>query len=574
MPRLPSPEDFGVELPRGERGFTPIAPDPSGKAVSDFASRVQKMAEEEADKLDRINVQDALTELSNAETDLAFGDDGYLKRKELATTNPDFAKPYQEKYDQHVNAIAAKLHSPRARELFMSEAAQKRMHFNRGLVTHVAREVDKAQDRSVDLKMQSIMQVIGHDPTQMDRQLVEFNSVAQNYSALFGADIDGFTKWINLKKGDITAAAARSAISQKNFDFAEKVLKEHGRLMGKEADDIRTTLDARKDDTRAADLSAEAIEMYRRGEDKVTVEEYIQKNAGSGDTLKVMRLARQGVTAYMDAEKAKHDETADTLYTEFTDGSRIRKTSAQIRGDVRYQSMPASHRKSLDELMDRKHDELVAESDRRTDAGRARKFEIESRKVNDVRIQDEVETLLNSPDKLAKMSIVELQGMQGRIGDTYTKTLVSARKQILTDAAGYKITNGVIESVLGPIRDKEKKKRAYLQVQPALEVWKNLPENKGRQPDTKTVYQIVANTALRLTKKGFLSDDVRYMWQYQDEGALPSAHLPVDVIGANGKKTRVEIPGDWVAQVLQDMPHLTEQQLGAMYSKYLSKQRK
>lgn len=452
MPRLPAPEEFGTELPRGDRGIVSITPDQSGKAIQDFAGRIERMAEEEAAKLDRLNTQDALTELSNAETDLAFGENGYLSRKELATKDPNFSKPFQEKYDQNVNTIAAKLNSPRAREAFLSEAAQKRMQFNRGLVTHVAREFDKAQDRTVEIKMASITQRLGFDPTQLSGQLVEFNSVAQLYRPMFGTGDEGnksFTEWYNQKVGGIAAQAARSAISLKNFDFAEKVLKEHGRLMGgKEADDIRTTLDTQQAYTTGSQLAKQAMSMPAGKRREFIRAETEGKPAQYDVADKLLNDLEQG-------EKDGIRAVIGTLTAPF-EAKPTEDERARIRASEAFQSLPPDAQALLERNM---RNELEQQADRRRIAADRNKMSAAERSLleaSDPKRFRRFSELINEPG-LGTKPPGWAQGFVGEIGKELTNKLEAEYQRQRSGRQKYSIPSELIkghapESLFTPAR--------------------------------------------------------------------------------------------------------------------------
>lgn len=573
--KLPSPEDFGVNLPRASRSFVPIAPDQSGKVLQGFGAQITKMAEEEADRLDRINVQNALSELSEADTELAYGEDGFLRSKQNAVNNPNFMQGYQERFKQRVDGIAAKINRPKAREVFIGAAAGQTAQFNRGLLSHISRQVEEAQSVANQTSMKALYKKLDYEPSQIGGVMADARAVLMTERPRFGKGAEGdklFTLYVEDVMGGLASKSVESALSKDSFELADQLLTEHGRLMGDDASKFRLKLKGQKAAVLGAQLGDAAVAMHKAGKPATEIVEYVSKRARAEDPANADRLVHSA-TASLDlfrkAEDDGHNNTADALYNKFTDGQKVLVSPDKIRSDPAFRALPEDKKARLGKLMDTLVDEVRTEArmaaQAHSGAARERLADIEARKRDDPAIMLEVENLLRDPDRLAAMSVVDITGLKSRIGTEYTRILVGARAGVLKDAKGYTLQQADLDEGLAAIKDKDARKRMSLQAHAAIERWKALPGNEGKIPDYATRRQIIANTAVRLTDEGTFSDDVMYAFRYQDTGRLKEVYMTTKGRNSAGVEEEVNLPGDYVAWVLKRYPHLTSPQMATMW---------
>lgn len=474
MPRLPSPEDFGTELPRGDRGFVQIAPDQGGKALQDFAGRVTRMAEEEAERLDRINVQDAMSELSEADTQLAFGEKGFLSNKQGATKDPNFAKPYQEQYQKQIEAIAAKIQKPRAREAFLAQAAGQRAQFNRGIVSHISRQVEEAQEVSSKLAVDALAKKLDFDPTRLGGALTDLDVVLQSEQEKFSKDSAGrrsFTLYKEGIQGGMVVRAAQSALAKDQFIVAEQILTEHGRLMGGDASKIHEQLKARKSFVTGSDLVPRAMALPK--EERA---EFLRKEAGAD------------IEVYKVAEDLLRDREADEVVAvheqvgELTRTFQTRPTRAEMQRVMkspRFVALPAAVQAEQIRIMR----EEVESQDVKTRDSITRRWQEEALDPERIRLFGELATL----DDLAAKTPAWLAEQRPKLGKLLYSDLVKAHTNAVNGVKSFKIPEQILmEGAPGVKKEEKRTLGAYKgAVERMKQQWMGL--NPGKVPSPEDV---------------------------------------------------------------------------------------
>lgn len=580
MPRLPTAEDYGAVTPRATRDVTSVQAVDTGKMFTTVGAKLVQMAESEADKLDNLLVQDALTELSYHDTELALGENGYLRKNLKAATDGTLMKEYPVRYQESINSIATKITSPRAKEIFQSRAKEDLARFNRGMVSHISNQFEKSMEVSDKAAHQAAVSQLTVLPNEdsLTRKLREAKErrlrVADRY------DTETLTN-LGMEEDSILVATTIDAfIASKNFAEAERLAEQYKVMLGERYAKAQKNLSAEKATTLASELGATAIEMSKNGSSAKEVDDYLNKNAGTVNAIEVLKGANTMLARHRQARTEEERETADALYLEFTDGKRILKPSDQIRKDARYKGLSAETQKMLAEQLDRKDDEMRAEwqqsQDRSESKSREREADKQERLRSDPGVGAKVQSLLDDPDRLGAMSEVELRQMQKEIGSDYTRALLSARNDIRRNAAHYKAQKADVDAVLAPITNKANRTRMEALVTPRLEAWKKLPGNEGKIPDTRTVQQIIANTAILLKEEGAVWDSRAYLFESkQRPEGLKGTYLPVEHTVTRGGKTQRtthKIPGEFVNEVIEAYPHLNNLQILRMWQRKQEKE--
>lgn len=567
MPRLPTAEDYQLRTPRPARDIVSIRPDEAGAGVQKIGQQLGQMVEEETRKLEDMEVQDALVNLSYKDTELALGKDGYLHQPLQAFTSGEVLKKYPEQYQNTINEIAGKIKSSRAREAFLIRAKDDMGRFNRSMLGHVSAKVEKAQDVSDKAMVKAAIDRVTALPTfgNMDRS---FRDIEQAHARLSGqVDSKTLSFMVNDAKAEAAEAAVNTLLSQKKFTEVEAWLDTYKDVLkGKAAEEIRLKLGEERAVTLGAELGETAIEMHKKNVPPTEIEEYIRNNAGKVNTDSVIRSAKTLLASHKQAVEEAEGDVSEVLYNEFTNGNAIKKSSAKIQDDPRFKALTPGAKNKLNELMDRKNEEVLRESQQSSDRYKATLREKEDAKLNDYGVQEKVNSLLRDTSQLVRMSPVDIRAKEKEFGKAYVGILLKARGDVLSDAERYKAQKAEVDEILSPITDKKNKARMEALTSLRVEAWKALPENLGKKPDAQTIRQIVANTALILVDEGRLFDDEIYLFKArQREGGIGSAILPVKKKDARGKDITVKIPGDFVSEILEAYPHLGKDQILRMW---------
>ncbi len=567
MPRLPTSEDYQLRTPRPARDVVNIRPDDAGAGIQKIGQQLGQMVEEETRKLEDMEVQDALVNLSYKDTELALGKDGYLHQPLQAFTSGEVLKKYPEQYQNTINEIGSKIKSARAREAFMLRAKDDMGRFNRSMLGHVSSKVEKAQDVSDKAMVKAAIDRVTSLPTfgNMDRS---FRDIEQAHARLSG-QVDNATLayMVNDAKAEAAEAAVGTLLAQKKFTEVEAWLDTYkGVLKGKTAEEIRLKLGEERAFTLGAELGETAIEMHKKNVPPTEIDEYIRSNAGKVNADSVIRSAKTLLTSHKQAVDEAEGEVSEVLYNEFTDGKVIKKSSSRVQDDPRFKTLTPGAKNKLNELMDRKNEEILRESQQNSDRYRATLRDREEAKLNDYGVQEKVNSLLRDTDQLVRMSPVDIRAKEKEFGKAYVGILLKARTDVISDAEKYRAQKADLDAVLAPIKDKKNRARMEALTSLRVDAWKALPENLGKKPDAQTVRQIVANTALILVDEGRLFDDEIYLFKAQQrEGGIGKAVLPIKRKDARGKDITVNVPGDFVSEIIEAYPHLRKDQILKMW---------
>lgn len=567
MPRLPTAEDYQLRTPRPARELVNIRPDEAGAGLQKIGQQLGQMVEEETRKLEDMEVQDALVSLSYKDTELALGKDGYLHQPLQAFTSGEVLKKYPEQYQNTINEIASKIKSVRAREAFMVRAKDDMGRFNRSMLGHVSSKVEKAQEVSDKTAIKAAVDRVTAQPTTMNMER-SFRDIEQAHTRISGqVNTETLAYMVNGAKAEAAEAGANTLLAQKRFPEVEAWLTTYdGLLKGKVAEEIRHKLDTERAVTLGATLGETAIAMHKKDVPAPEIDTYIRDNAGKVNADAVIRSAKTLLVSHKQAVAEAEGEVSEVLYNEFTDGKSIKKSSDKIQDDPRFRALTPGGKNKLNELMDRKKDEILRESQMNSDRYKATLREKEDAKLNDYGVQDRVNSLLRDTDRLVRMSPVDIRAKEKEFGKAYVGILLKARTDIIADAAKYKAQKAEIDTVLAPIKDKKNRARMEALTSLRVDAWKALPENLGKKPDAQTVQQIVANTALTLVDEGRMFDDEIYLFKAkQREGGIGAAFLPVKRKDAQGKEITVRVPGDFVSEIIEAYPHLRKDQILRMW---------
>lgn len=161
MARLPNPQEqsrVGLAVPRGVASYRAGAVE---AAASEFGTTLQRLAQEEGDKLSKTQAQEAFNKLRQKQLDLTMGEPadkatglggGYLHRKGgNVVATPEGGKPflddYREQFKRASDDLASGLQGG-ARAHFDQLAQNAYLDFQSGLVRHSLQESD-AYDKQV-----------------------------------------------------------------------------------------------------------------------------------------------------------------------------------------------------------------------------------------------------------------------------------------------------------------------------------------------------------------------------------------------------------------------------------------
>ena len=566
--RLPTAEDYQLRTPNRSRELVNIRPDDTGAGIQKIGQQLGQMVEEETRKLEDMEVQDALVNLSYRDTELALGRDGYLHQPLQAFTSGEVLKKYPEQYQNTINEIGSKIKSVRAREAFMVRAKDDMGRFNRSMLGHVSSKVEKAQDVSDKTLVKAAIDRVTSQPTfsNMDRS---FRDIEQAHVRLSGqVESKTLSYMVNDAKAEAAEAAAGTLLAQKRFTEVEAWLDTYKDVLkGKAAEGIRLKLGEEKAITLGNELGTTAIEMHKKGVAPDEIDAHIRDNAGKVNTDSVIRSAKTLLVSHKQAVDEAEGEVSEVLYNEFTDGRTIKKSSGRIQDDPRFKGLTPGAKNKLNELMDRKNEEMLRESQQNSDRYKATLRDREEAKLNDYGVQDRVNALLRDTDQLVRMTPVDIRAKEKEFGKAYVGILLKARADVISDAAKYKAQKAELDAVLAPIKDKKNRARMEALTSVRVDAWKALPENVGKKPDTQTIRQIVSNTALTLVdeNRGWFDDEIYLFKAKQREGGVGAAFLPVKEKDVRGKEVVTRIPGDFVSEIIEVYPHLRKDQILQMW---------
>lgn len=582
MPKLPSAADYGLpSAPRPTRGVVDIQPDQAGKGVQSIGENLGRMVEQHIKEMDDTAVRDALTELSYKDTELALGDNGYLKLQQQDALKGDVLKRFPAQYQEAINNIANKLQTKAAREMFTSRAAEDMARFNRGMVMHIASQSEKARETSDLAADQAGLAKVSAMPTldNIAAVLQDTGQRLQKYASRYlgeNGDATLLTQIRAQKSAEVINTAVTALIKNRQFDSAENVLKQYGDQLqagsgGKAVlGELKERIGAGKVNDLTADLGRKAITMFDK---KVPIEDigkYIESNAGEYEAARVIREAKSMLKSHAADIELGYQTKADELYNIFTNGDVIQRPASAIRKDPRFQDLSIEYQNKLNKMMDDKHDEIVRERNIGRESATRQRLLQEEALQNDPAVRDRVSRLLENPKELADLGVMGIAEL--KVGKAYTQMLTSARASYLRDAKSFTVPKAKIDEILSVVKDTDLRKQMSVQSQMALQRYKL--ENPTEIPDEKRIRQIVANTTLLVHDVGTFWDSSQYLLDAKNKGALTGKFLDVQRTVSKGGKVAtetVQVPATFAADMLEAHPELTKLQILQLYDTHRRK---
>src|SRR5574340_891897 len=121
MPRLPNPQEQGRVAPTAQRSVASYRAGAVEAAASDFGANLQRMAQEEGDKIAKTQAQEAFNKLRQKQLDLTAGEPadkatgtggGYVHRRGgSVVTTPEGGKPFLDDYREQFKSASDALAS-------------------------------------------------------------------------------------------------------------------------------------------------------------------------------------------------------------------------------------------------------------------------------------------------------------------------------------------------------------------------------------------------------------------------------------------------------------------------------
>lgn len=442
MPRLPTAEDYQLRTPRPARDVVNIRPDESGAGIQKIGQQLGQMVEEETRKLEDMEVQDALVNLSYKDTELALGERGYMQRKLPEFTDGTVLKEYPEQYQSAINEIAGKIKSTRAREAFMLRARDDMGRFNRNMIGHVSAKVEKAFEVSDASAVEAWKARLASQPSaqNLDQAIRDYQGIIARSQKKF-LDSKHQTDFMNLTVAELAGTTVDALINADRLDEAKALLEQHGKLMGDKLPQRKNHIDAKEAYTTGSQLAKQAMTLpagQRR--------EYVRANTEGKP--KQYDVADKLLNDLERGEKDNIRAVVGALTVTF-EGKPTESERARIRATKEFQTLPPDVQAKLE-------GDMRAELERHADRNRMSAAERAAMEAGDPKRFARFSELINDPN-LGTKPAGWAQGFVGEIGKELTNKLEAEHQRQRSGRQKYSIASELIkghapESLFAPAR--------------------------------------------------------------------------------------------------------------------------
>ena len=275
MPKLPDVTDFG-ERPQPSPGASVYSFTPSragqikaegvtslGQGLRAAGNRLEVVYEEEKRKNDLLMSEDAENILLNKALDLEIGDDGYTKKKGAAATKGDLFKDYMQRFDDEARLIEDGLQNDEQRQMHRLRKDAVRRQYAEGVIRHSIGEREAEAERiykatrAIEIKSAAAR---GNDPAAIASSLLRIEANTHREADRLGIPREG----PGAEPRQLMLASDRSDV---HIGVIEGLL-----ASGQD---------------RKAKVYADAVRQEIDGEDRVTVDRWLEEGSVQGEAQRL-----------------------------------------------------------------------------------------------------------------------------------------------------------------------------------------------------------------------------------------------------------------------------------------------
>lgn len=569
MPRVPESQAGRQRLGQLSTSAAPAAPAqrraseaefgiPQAEAVGQAADAFGRIAVQEQERQNEIRLMSADRELSEAENELLYGDDGALtKEGRNAFGVPDQAlSAYQERYQKLREGLA----NDAQREAFDRLYQQRVPSVQSQLLRHETRQIEvyeRAETEAAIGQAQQTVSLAYNQPEVLDRELTRMEQILTMRGEENGLPPEAVDQAIvDAQSGALRNGIAR-ALDQRDYDTARTLLDQHGeRMRAADREQVASVL-----------REAERRQTYRGMADDIV--------AQSGDVADALERARS----------IEDDEAREAVRTRirghYADQELIENTrQAEAREGAFDTLMEANG--DLDAIPDDVWAGLNVET-RRALERRSSELRRGVEPVTDYNAYDELERLYSgSPQQQRDFANMDLLAEYGdQLSRAHLRRFMSMQSQIrqgLRQAAdnqssagpssqslsgevlGIRTRRAIVNDRVKALElDTEQAEGLRRHVQEQLERWQleRGPDSEGnlQQPTNTQFQQEIMDSALMefsVRGTGIISDDTIRAYEITPENRSRVYATPEQIPDAEEARIRAELTASGFP--LDDLP--------------------
>lgn len=234
MARLPDPSQFDRRIPQAGRPVASYRAGLAEEAMGRLGGQVAEMASREADRLNALQAEDALNKLAEKKLELTYGQNGFAKVRGGNALSGKLTDTYPQQFNSAVDEISNGLANDAQRQLFRQHASKQMLGFKSDVLRHVISESENYDDQvqqgtfSVATEQAAAnwndpIAVLGAKANIEDAIESRVKSGRLAPEAAQALRLDKLSK--------LNTAVVMRALQERNLDYAETYLKEHGKDM-------------------------------------------------------------------------------------------------------------------------------------------------------------------------------------------------------------------------------------------------------------------------------------------------------------------------------------------------------
>lgn len=485
--------------------MTRVEADPLGKTLMGIGADLGRMAEEETRKLEDLSVQNALNELETADMEMTYGDSGYTKTQGQKVLDTPLLKTMPEAYTQKINALGAKLTTPRAKALFELHAGKQKTQFTSRLMQHVAVQSEKAFGQTWEATKARLVNRAATEPEMLDAHLAKADELIASRMSHDGLKPGSEEAKLlaDTVRGDLVMPAIQKALSADDAVTARALFNEHKKYLGTKADDFEAAVVRLEAETAAVPLAQKALAAYRGGAKSTDVEKMIQNEAGANKVLRDTAQSEYGRlrTAYaLDMQ-----DQQGTIHLEFMNSpdsataSKLQRSEAFLALPKQLQEQTAGYMRQQIEHQAALARSLRAEARAIRSEARAEARAAAADKYDDPKVYARYLDIVTDRDQLARLKEGHLAALLPELGPQLTKSVLTEHKRVLAEGQRYALPSAPVEAAVAALKP-EKKKAAKGLISYQMNLWKDM--HPGRIPTEEEQEQIIRSAFMEYTVKG------------------------------------------------------------------------
>jgi hypothetical protein len=234
MARLPDPSQFDRRIPQPGRAVASYRAGLAEEAMGRLGGQITEMANREADRLNALQAEDALNKLAEKKLDLTYGQNGFANVRGGNVLSGKLTDTYPQQFNSAVDEIANGLANDAQRQLFKQHANKQLLGFKSDVIRHVVSESEK-YDSQVQQGTFSVATEQAaanwNDPIAVlgAKSNIEDAIESRVKSGRLAPEAAQALRLEKLSK--LNTAVVMRALQERNLDYADSYMKDHGKDM-------------------------------------------------------------------------------------------------------------------------------------------------------------------------------------------------------------------------------------------------------------------------------------------------------------------------------------------------------